>query len=108
MPDSQAVLRTEKITKRFPGLTAIDHVDFSMRPGEIRAIMGENGAGKSTFCNMVTGIYPPDEGKVFFAGNEVRFTHPRQALDAGISMVYQERNLIPFLNGAESICLGLE
>ena len=104
----QPVLRTEKITKRFPGLTAIDSVDFSLNPGEIRAIMGENGAGKSTFCNMVTGIYTPDEGKIFFDGRPVRFTHPRQALDAGISMVYQDRNLIPFLTGAESICLGLE
>lgn len=108
MSTTRAVLKTEKITKRFPGLTAIDSLDFSMNAGEIRAIMGENGAGKSTFCNMVTGIYTPDEGKVFFDGREVRFTHPRQALDAGISMVYQERNLIPFLNGAESICLGLE
>lgn len=105
---TRPVLRTEKITKRFPGLTAIDAVDFSMDPGEIRAIMGENGAGKSTFCNMVTGIYTPDEGRIFFDGGEVRFTHPRQALDAGISMVYQDRNLIPFLTGAESICLGLE
>ncbi len=104
----EPVLRTEGITKRFPGLVAIDSVDFSLAPGEIRAVMGENGAGKSTFCNMITGIYVPDEGKVFFNGSEVRFTHPRQALDAGVSMVYQDRNLIPFLTGAESICLGLE
>ncbi len=70
--------------------------------------MGENGAGKSTFCNMVTGIYTPDEGQIYFNGEQVRFIHPRQALDAGVSMVYQDRNLIPFLTGAESICLGLE
>ena len=108
MSSKQPVLETRGITKRFPGLVAIDRLDFAMNPGEIRAIMGENGAGKSTFCNMVTGIYTPDEGEIFFNGRQVRFTHPRQALDAGISMVYQERNLIPFLTGAQSICLGLE
>lgn len=108
MRDSESILETAGISKRFPGLIAIDQVDFSMRPGEIRAIMGENGAGKSTFCNMVTGIFPPDEGEIYFDGRKVQFTHPRQALDAGISMVYQERNLIAFLTGAQSICLGLE
>lgn len=102
------VLETKEITKRFVGITAIDRASINIKPGEIRAIMGENGAGKSTLCNMITGIFPPDEGEIIFCGEKVRFTHPYQALAKGIRMVYQERNLIGYLNGAQSICLGLE
>lgn len=108
MPDCEYILETKEITKRFVGITAIDQVSIRIKPGEIRAIMGENGAGKSTFCNIVTGIFPPDDGEIIFNGEEVHFTHPSQALAKGIRMVYQERNLIRYLNGAQSICLGLE
>lgn len=102
------VLQTNGITKRFVGITAVDNVSISIKPGEVRAIMGENGAGKSTLCNMLTGIFPPDEGEIIFCGKRVNFTHPSQALAEGIRMVFQERNLIGYLNGAQSICLGLE
>lgn len=105
---SKSILNTKGLTKRFAGVVAIEKVDFILREGEIHAIMGENGAGKSTFCNVVTGIFPADEGEIYLSGERVRFTHPRQALDLGIRMVYQERNLIPYLTGAQSICLGLE
>ncbi|MCK4820607.1 sugar ABC transporter ATP-binding protein, partial [bacterium] len=102
------ILEVKKISKKFPGVTALDNVDLAVQRGEVHAIVGENGAGKSTFCNIVTGILNPDEGDIFIKGENVLFTHPSQALHAGIRMVYQERNLIPFLTGAQNICLGEE
>jgi inositol transport system ATP-binding protein len=102
------VLEVRGITKRFPGVTALDKVDLTVHRGEVHAIVGENGAGKSTFCNIVTGIMTPDEGEILISGERVQFTHPAQALQSGIRMVYQERNLIHFLTGAQNICLGEE
>ena len=101
-------LETRGLTKRFPGVVANEDVNLTIMAGEIRAIMGENGAGKSTLCNMITGILPPTEGKILFEGKEVLFHHPKEALAVGIRMVYQERNLVEYLTGAQSICLGLE
>jgi len=102
------VLEVRGITKRFPGVTALDNVDLTVQRGEVHAIVGENGAGKSTFCNIVTGIMTPDEGEMLISGENKQFTHPAQALQSGIRMVYQERNLIHFLTGAQNICLGEE
>jgi ABC-type sugar transport system ATPase subunit len=108
-PDNHTpVLEVQGITKRFPGVTALDRVDLTVHRGEVHAIVGENGAGKSTFCNIVTGIMTPDEGEILISGEPRQFTHPAQALQAGIRMVYQERNLIHFLTGAQNICLGEE
>lgn len=105
---SAPVLQVRGITKRFPGVTALDNVELTVQPGEVHAIVGENGAGKSTFCNIVTGIMPPDDGEIHISGRKRLFTHPAQALQDGIRMVYQERNLINFLTGAQNICLGEE
>ena len=107
-PDSGEILRIEKLTKKFPGVIAIDNVNLSIKQGEIRALMGENGAGKSTLCNILTGLYSQTSGNIFFKGQKVDFHHPKDALKSGIRMVYQERNLIEYLTGAQSICLGLE
>ncbi len=108
MSENEIVLKTEKITKNFPGVLALDKVDFELKRGEIHAICGENGAGKSTFCNIITGIFNQDEGNVFYNGKKVKFSHPSEALKAGIRMVYQERNLIPYLTGAQNILLKEE
>ncbi len=106
---SQAVaLELRGITKRFPGVVANEDIHMVIEKGEIRAIMGENGAGKSTLCNMITGLLSPTEGELLFEGRKREFHHPKDALAAGIRMVYQERNLIEYLTGAQSICLGLE
>ena len=105
---ADVALTTKGLTKHFGGVTANKDVDIEIRVGEIRAIMGENGAGKSTFCNMITGVIPPSEGEIYFYGKKVELTHPKEALALGIRMVYQERNLIEFLTGAQSIFLGLE
>ncbi len=103
---SVPILQTEKLTKRFVGMVANDAIDIELQRGEVMAIIGENGAGKSTFCKMITGVYQPDDGKIFINGQEVHFKDAKESMDSGIGMVYQERNLVPMLNGAQNICLG--
>jgi ribose transport system ATP-binding protein len=98
----------EKISKRFPGVQALDRVDFSCLEGEVHALVGENGAGKSTLMKILAGAYRQDEGKIMLRGNEVSFASPKDAQRSGISTIYQEFNLIPDLNVAENIYLGHE
>ena len=102
------LLETKQLTKVFPGVVAVNSMDFQVRPGEVHALLGENGAGKSTFCKVLSGIYQPTSGRIFFGGHPVTVRSPHDALELGLSMVYQERNLIGFLSGAENICLGIE
>ena len=102
------LLETKQLTKVFPGIVAVNSMDFQVRPGEVHALLGENGAGKSTFCKVLSGIYQPTSGRIFFGGHPVTIRSPHDALELGLSMVYQERNLIGFLSGAENICLGIE
>ena len=82
------------ITKRFPGVVANDRVDFEAAAGEVHALLGENGAGKSTLSNILTGLYRPDEGEIFLRGKQVELHSPRDALDAGISMVPINANIV--------------
>jgi len=107
MPSSP-VLETKGLTKVFPGVVAVDGVDFAVMPGEVHALLGENGAGKSTFCKLLSGVHRPTSGEILMGGEPTTFRSPHDALLAGLSMVYQERNLIPFLTGAQNICLGYE
>jgi ribose transport system ATP-binding protein len=93
------------ISKSFPGVRALDDVSLTMRPGEIHALVGENGAGKSTLLKIITGVYRPDDGRVLVNGDEAHFQSPRDALQAGIGVVHQERNLIPKFTVAENITL---
>ncbi|MBL7257563.1 sugar ABC transporter ATP-binding protein [Actinoplanes sp. LDG1-01] len=102
------VLQMTGIRKVFPGVVALDGVDFRLLPGEIHALMGENGAGKSTLIKVLTGVYDIDGGQIELAGEQVRFTGPLQAQQAGISTVYQEVNLCPNLSVAENIFIGRE
>jgi ribose transport system ATP-binding protein len=102
------LLETKQLTKAFPGVIAVNNIDFQIRPGEVHALLGENGAGKSTFCKVLSGIYQPTSGQIFFDGHPMTVRSPHDALKVGLSMVYQERNLIGFLSGAENICLGIE
>jgi ribose transport system ATP-binding protein len=96
------------ITKRFPGVLALDQVDFDLRKGEVHALVGENGAGKSTLMKIVSGVYQADSGEITFKGEPVAFRNPRQAQDAGIVTIYQELNLVPYLSVTENIFLGTE
>lgn len=94
------------IGKRFPGVRALDGVDFTVRAGEIHALLGENGAGKSTLIKVLTGVHAPDAGTITLAGQHIAPDSPKAAEAAGISTVYQEVNLIPTLSVAENIGLG--
>jgi simple sugar transport system ATP-binding protein len=100
------LLQLRGITKRFLGVTALDGVDFTVRAGEIHALLGENGAGKSTLIKVLTGVYTPDAGTITLAGTRLAPASPKDAEQAGLSTVYQEVNLIPALSVAENIALG--
>jgi general nucleoside transport system ATP-binding protein len=94
------------VTKRFPGVVANERVDFEAAAGEVHALLGENGAGKSTLSNILTGLYRPDEGEIFVHGRQVHFHAPRDALEAGISMVHQHFRLVEPFTVAENVVLG--
>lgn len=100
------ILNVTNLSKSFPGVKALTSIDFSLEKGEIHALMGENGAGKSTLIKVITGFYKRDEGSVTFNGNVINFSTPNEAVQNGISTVYQEINLIPMLSVAENIFLG--
>ena len=102
------LLRLENITKKFPGVIALNNVSLKIEESEIHGIIGENGAGKSTLCNIITGVYSNYIGSIFFDGNRVIFSHPKEALRNRIAMVYQERNLVSDLTGIQNISLGIE
>jgi ribose transport system ATP-binding protein len=97
------LLEIKTLTKRFPGVTALDAVDLSLAPGEIHALVGENGAGKSTLIKLLCGSYVPDAGEMQFCGAPYTPQSPLDALEAGIRVVYQEFNLLPYLSVAENL-----
>ena len=98
----------QKIDKHFPGVHALKSVDFTVGRGEIVGLVGENGAGKSTLMKVIYGAYQPDGGTVAIDGKAMRFANPRQAMDHGIGMVFQEQSLITNLTVMENIFLGYE
>ena len=100
------ILEMKNITKRFSGVTALENVDFSLKKGEIHALIGENGAGKSTLMNVLMGVISSDEGTILYNGEEIVNKSPHNALTRGIGMVPQELNLVPELSISENIFLG--
>ncbi len=104
----QVVLAGERIVKRYPGVLALNQVDFTVRAGEVHGLIGENSAGKSTLMHILAGTVRADEGLVLFDGEPVHFAHPREAMDRGIALVHQELNLVPYLSAAENVFLGRE
>lgn len=102
------VLKMEHITKSFPGVKALDDVHFELNCGEVHALAGENGAGKSTFMKILTGIYVPDSGTITYKGEVFLPKGPKHAQDAGISIIHQELNLLPDLTVANNIYIGRE
>jgi simple sugar transport system ATP-binding protein len=104
---SGLALELRGITKRFPGVLANDRVDLAIERGEVHALLGENGAGKSTISNVITGLYRPDDGEMLIDGQPVHFAAPRDALEAGIFMVHQHFRLVPAFTAAENVVLGL-
>jgi rhamnose transport system ATP-binding protein len=105
---SEFVLELKGITKTFPGVKALDNVHFQLRPGEIHALMGENGAGKSTFIKVITGVHQPDEGEIYLNGEKVEFRNPKDAQNWGIAAIYQHVTCYPDLNVTENIFMGHE
>lgn len=105
---SEYVLELRGITKIFPGVKALDHVQFQLRPGEIHALMGENGAGKSTFIKIITGVHSPEEGEIFFNGQKIELKSPLDAQKLGIAAIYQHVTCYPDLSVTENIFMGHE
>jgi len=105
-PADNRLLEMRGISKSFPGVQALEGVDFTVRRGEIHALMGENGAGKSTLIKVLTGVYRRDGGEAHLGGAAIHSHSPMDAERLGISTVYQEVNLIPHLSVAENVCLG--
>lgn len=105
---TQPFLSTKKLTKRYPGVLALDSVDFDLRAGELHVLFGENGAGKSTLISMLAGANHPTDGEIIFNGKRVQFSNVSDAQNKGIYTVFQEFSLIPTLTVAENIFLGWE
>lgn len=102
------ILELKGITKIFPGVKALDHVNFQLKPGQIHALMGENGAGKSTFIKVITGVHKADDGDIILNGEKVKFKGPKEAQMAGIAAIYQHVTAYPHLTVTENIFMGHE
>ncbi len=104
----EPLLVAKKISKYFPGVTALDQVDLEVYPGEVHVLVGENGAGKSTLAKCFLGVHQPDGGEIYLNGEKVTFQNPKDALKKGIAAVYQELTMVPYLNAAQNIFLNRE
>lgn len=101
-----ALLQVNNVTKRFPGVVALDDVSLTLEPGKVHALVGENGAGKSTLVRILTGVHSPDAGQLVWKGKAFsRFT-PEQVRELGIGVIYQESSLVPTLSVGENVFLG--
>lgn len=103
---TENILELKDMTKRFSGVEVLHEVSFSLRPGEVHALLGENGAGKSTLVKVMTGVHQPDKGEIFLDGKRVSFSDTRESRQAGIAAIYQELSLFPDLDVAENIFVG--
>ncbi|MEW1844021.1 ATP-binding cassette domain-containing protein, partial [Nonomuraea angiospora] len=106
MSQAREILRVEGLGKRFPGVVALDGVDFDLRAGEVHVLLGENGAGKSTLIKMLSGAYQPDSGRILVDGEPVAIRNASDAQRLGIATIYQEFNLVPQLTVGENLALG--
>lgn len=104
--DTETLLKLTNVSKNFGGVQALKNVEFSLREGEIHALVGENGAGKSTLMKIIAGVHQASEGTMVLDGEEVNFTSAREALDHGIGMVHQELSVVQDLTIAENVFLG--
>jgi simple sugar transport system ATP-binding protein len=102
------LIQVENVSKYFGNVIALKDVSMDVLAGEVMCLLGDNGAGKSTLIKIISGVYPPDEGRFLVEGRSVRFTSPRQALDAGIATVYQDLAMIPLMGIARNFFLGSE
>lgn len=105
---AEPLLEVRNISKKFPGVIALDDVSLKFYAGEVHAVVGENGAGKSTLMKIMAGAYVPDSGMILLNGEKVSFSHPQEAQSKGITIIYQEFNLLPDRTVAHNIFLGRE
>jgi ribose transport system ATP-binding protein len=105
---SDLLLEVEGVSKGFPGVRALDDMHLTLRQGEVLALVGENGAGKSTLMKLLSGVYAPDAGTFRLNGEQLEITGPKDALQKGISVIFQEFNLMPHLTVAQNIFIGRE
>ena len=108
MDASKVVIQMKDIVKKFGDFTANDHINLTVHKGEVHAILGENGAGKSTMMNVLCGLYKPTSGQIFINEKEVHFNSPKDAIDMGIGMVHQHFMQVPSMTVAENLILGAE
>ena len=104
--EERILVEAKGISKTFPGVRALDNVSLTLKAGETHILLGENGAGKSTLMKILSGAYAPDEGEVYIDGKKVEHFDPRIAQEMGVSIIYQEFNLIPYMNVAQNIFIG--
>ena len=102
------ILEVENLTKEFPGVVALDRVKLQVKKGEVHAVVGENGAGKSTLMKILGGQYTSDNGRIFLKGEEIKIASIEASLKLGISVIYQEFNLVPELSVAEKAESGYQ
>jgi ribose transport system ATP-binding protein len=107
-PMNETILEFKGVSKDFPGVRALDKVDFDLKKGEVHALVGENGAGKSTLIKILAGVYPPTEGDIYYKGEKITVRSPKEGIDLGVSVIYQEFNLVPYISVAKNIFMGRE
>ena len=105
---NEVILEAKNVSKFFGTITALKDANLSLRPGEVLGVVGDNGAGKSTLMKVLSGLYNPSEGSIYFEGKEVFFSSPRDSQDLGIEMVYQDLSLAENLPIGDNIFLGRE
>ena len=99
-------MEAKGISKSFPGVKALSDVNIKIRQGEVVALLGENGAGKSTFIKVLSGVYQPDAGELYLEGKKIQFSVPLEAKEAGIGVIHQELNYVATVSVAENIFMG--
>lgn len=105
---SEPILHMENIVKHFGNVIALAGVSFDVRPGECHCLLGDNGAGKSTFIKVMSGVYKPTSGEIYFEDKPMNFDSPRDAMEAGIATVYQDLAMIPLMSVARNFFMGRE
>jgi len=108
MENNTPLLEVKDIVKRFGGLVAVNRVSMEVYPGEVVGLLGDNGAGKSTLIKVISGVYQPDEGEIYFEGKKVKINNPMDAIKLGIETLYQDLALAENLNVYSNIFLGRE
>ena len=103
---NETIVSMQGINKSFPGVKALDNVSLTVHRGTVHALMGENGAGKRTLMNILTGIYRPDSGKIYYKGQKCSLKNPKMAVSMGIGMVHQHFRLVETLTVSENVYLG--